>query len=534
MRSVGVQAAAALVAAAAVLLVQGPSLAQEADLGLLVSYSFDEERLDSGPDTFSVFESSKGTVNLTSHYRLSGYTAIEIRDVRGDHEFPELQGYFPVRDSGRLWAHFALLLTDPREELNIALAGPQWFRLGKDGIAFWLTTRDGYLTHVSDSIPKKIFQPRPFVWYHVDLEIDLEGGVYDLRIEEEGSSEPVVELLDQQNAASQPGSAVDKFSFIGDRGQDTSNVVYYVDDVALAVGERVEMEPLVAPGRRRLFVDQLDDLRDEGLASCLPARDLADYGVTPELARRLGEGGAAASLAALTRLGEESSSDPAVEPLVRAHRAWSQGCRHLARGEIEAAVAALETAVDLVETSRVYEAAFALALAHAGEVTRADEWLSWLEEEWLDDPRLPALVARMAVAKGDAEGARARLATEAYAHLDGSRSGLSRRGGELSSLEYYALLLWLADFDEAQSFALAMAARFEPPDGEPGRWLERAGDAAFHAGAYGEALDFYERVLSGRASDRVLLKLSDVHFRRGDLDAERELREAIYGSLSFD
>ena len=51
--------------------------------------------------------------------------------------------------------------------------------------------------------------------------------------------------------------------------------------------------------------------------------------------------------------------------------------------------------------------------------------------------------------------------------------------------EYYALLLWLADFDEAQSFALAMAARFEPPDGEPGRWLERARSLVAQLARYG-------------------------------------------------
>ena len=35
----------------------------------------------------------------------------------------------------------------PRQELNIALAGPRFFQMEKDGIAFWLGTRDGGLVH---------------------------------------------------------------------------------------------------------------------------------------------------------------------------------------------------------------------------------------------------------------------------------------------------------------------------------------------------------------------------------------------------
>ena len=50
--------------------------------------------------------------------------------MAGDHDFPELQGFFPERRDGRLAFHFALLTTDPRQELNVALAGPGWFQPG--------------------------------------------------------------------------------------------------------------------------------------------------------------------------------------------------------------------------------------------------------------------------------------------------------------------------------------------------------------------------------------------------------------------
>jgi hypothetical protein len=94
--------------------------------------------VETGPDTFAVFERSKGSVKLSSAYRFSGYRSVELRDVVGDHDFPELQGYFPARRNGRLFAHFALLTTDAGDILNVALAGPKWFTLAKDGIGFWL------------------------------------------------------------------------------------------------------------------------------------------------------------------------------------------------------------------------------------------------------------------------------------------------------------------------------------------------------------------------------------------------------------
>src|SRR5207247_2698175 len=88
---------------------------------VLVSYSFDDGDLDSGPDTFSVFTHAKGTVNLSLASHLSGYRSVEIRDVASDGDFPELQGYFHPRDKGKGFLHFALLIATPYEELNIAM-----------------------------------------------------------------------------------------------------------------------------------------------------------------------------------------------------------------------------------------------------------------------------------------------------------------------------------------------------------------------------------------------------------------------------
>jgi hypothetical protein len=250
--------------------------------GLLVRYSFDDGLTDTGPDTFAVFQNAKGHVRLSSEFRSSGYRSIELRDVAGDGDFPELQGYFPERKSGNLYFHFAMLIANPDQPLNVALAGPSHFSLTEDGIAFWLKTRAGMLYHVSDSIPKKLFRVEPFVWYAVDARLDLTRGTYDLTIRKEGAAEPVVALKEQPNSANAPGSSVDKFSFVGSVFEDDSDVTFYVDDVTLGTDEKVTLGPFVAPGRRKLFIDRWRETRALMLKNpgCPPVLSFEDFGLT--------------------------------------------------------------------------------------------------------------------------------------------------------------------------------------------------------------------------------------------------------------
>jgi hypothetical protein len=228
---------------------------------ILASYTFDEGVDPAGPDTFRVFERSKGAVTRTTHFRFSGEYSVELRDVGGNGDFPELLGYFERRDAGQMFVHFAFLVVDPEQSFNLALIGGEWFRLKKDGFAFWLFSREGYLTHMSDSIPKRLMSLEAFTWYVVDLLYDIDQGTYSLLIEQEGRTQPAVALRDQPNASNQPGSAVDKFSFVSDPFDDISNVVYYVDDIVIGAGEEVELPHFVAPGRRKLFVEH--DLRQQ-------------------------------------------------------------------------------------------------------------------------------------------------------------------------------------------------------------------------------------------------------------------------------
>lgn len=226
----------------------------EKNFSTLAEYGFEGRLPDAGPDTFRVFELARGRVTAVDWVRFRGARSVEIRDVALDGDFPELQGYFEARRTGQLVLHFAFLTATPNELWNAALAGPSGFSLEPDGLALWLGGRDGWLVHVSDSIPKRIVEIEPFTWYLVDVFYDVAKGRYDLAVRKEGGA-LLASLGDQPNVTRRPGTAVDKFSFIGDRGEDLSNVVYYVDDLVIGAEERLAKPKLVAPGRRALFLE---------------------------------------------------------------------------------------------------------------------------------------------------------------------------------------------------------------------------------------------------------------------------------------
>jgi hypothetical protein len=247
----------------------------------LIQYSFDDGLTDTGPDTFAVYQHAKGHVRLSQEFRYSGYRSIELRDVADDGDFPELQGYFPERKSGVLFFHFAMLVANPDQQLNVALAGPGHFFLKPNGMGFWLKTIDGVLHHVSDSIPKKLFPVEPFTWYVIDARLDLTRGTYDLTIRKERTPAPIVTLTNQPNPVNMAGSSVDKFSFVGSVFEDNSNVTFFVDDVLFGTDEKIVLGPFVAPGRRKLFIDRWRETRTLMLKNpgCPPVLSAADFGL---------------------------------------------------------------------------------------------------------------------------------------------------------------------------------------------------------------------------------------------------------------
>ena len=328
--------------------------------------------------------------------------------MAGDGAFPELQGYFPAIAAGTLHAHFALLTTTPREEFNVALAGPAWFRLARNGIGFWLSARDGFLLHTSDSIPKKLFALEAFTWYVVDVTYRVEAGTYDLTIRQEGKSSPLVRLENQPNAANQPGSTVDKFSFVGDVEDDVSEVVYFVDDVVIGTDQRISLLPFVAPGRRRLFVDGL--LRDRSLLTgrpvCLPFAEPRDLGADASDLAALRKTGA---LERLEKLAAGRGATPHARPsglsdrlagLLESASEWRDGCVALERSEPDRALALFESAFAR-SGGRIYRLSAALALAALGRVAGADEALGESSPEWAGDTRYTLALAILGAARGD-------------------------------------------------------------------------------------------------------------------------------------
>jgi tetratricopeptide (TPR) repeat protein len=531
-----------LIGVALLLAVAAGAFAREDPPGVLVRYSFDDDLVETGPDTFAVMEHARGSVELTSAYRFSGYHAVEIRDVAGDGDFPELQGYFPERRRGRLYAHFVLLVTEPEQALNVALAGPAGFRLAGDGIAFWLRTRDGVLEHVSDSIPKKLLLPRPLTWYRVDLAYDVSRGHYDLSIAEEDDPEPRVLLHGQPNATRRPGSSVDKFSFIGDNGSDDSDVLYYVDDVVIGTDDSVTQQPFAAPGRRKFFFERFLEYRArlDARPTCLGDARPDDFGFGPREARALLKGPLGASVRADLELKPASGSVAAGEAAaelesptqrrVMALRLWAAGCRLLAAGDAAAALRQFESGADLAPEARRPRLAAVLALAGLGRFEDVDRRWATLESEWGTDPLYPVVMACLGLARGDPEEAERWLRgpAEAVAGLLAERNARERRMVE----QYFYALLWIDRAHDAERVALAAIAGLEDAGQTVTAWVERAGDAAVFLGDHSRGLGRYEEALEADPdAPRLLLKLSDLHFLLGDDEGERELRERIYGSL---
>ncbi|MCM2258082.1 MAG: hypothetical protein NDJ94_20810 [Vicinamibacteria bacterium] len=497
----------------------------------LASYSFDEE-VDTGPDTFRIFQGGRGHVAPSEAFRLSGHRSIELRDVAGDGDFPELVGFFPERRSGRLQFHFAFLVTDPAQEWNAALAGPRGFSLDPDGIAFWLQAREGRLVHVSDSIPKRLFAPEPFVWYRVDVSYRLAEGRYDLTIAREGQAEAVVALRDQPNGGAHPGSAVDKFSFVGAPFSDSSDVVYYVDDVAVWAEGAPPPGAFVAPGRRRLFVELFDlyQRRLAGKPRCLPVSAAEQIGLEGDDLRELYRRVPADALDTLLR--GDAGPRPAHAALQASGRApfealanWAEGCAALERGAVDLALRRFEQAAQGARAGDHYALHVAVALAALDRFDEADLALAAQRDPGGDDARHAVVSAFVGLARGDLDAALAAVRDPASRVASGEATALT-----FAAVQYYHVLLWRREYAAARDYARQAATR--PGAAAAALWHERGGDASLFLRDLGAAEEDY---LAARVEPArrpwVDLKLADVAFLRGDLETERLLRERHYGGL---
>lgn len=533
---------------------------------VLVRYDFDEETVETGPYTLMVFEHSAGTVELSETYRYSGYRSVEIRDVAGDGDFTELQGYFADRTAGKLFLRFALMAAEPAERFNVAFAGPAHFHQEvKHGLGVWLRALDGVMHHRTAGEDRPLFEVDAFTWYVFDLSYDIDAGTYDLTVRGEGREEPLVELFDQPNATGTPGSMIHKFSFIGDvPWRDESNAHFFVDDITVSADRPVRQRPFVAPGRRMLFVDMWDHYRRRTYKKpgCPPVLGHDDFGLTARDLQGLDRAGLLARVNAL--IDGKAKPDPIDEPvgvnerILAGIELWRQGCRKTSRCDVACREASLARAEEWLPGTKLLPMCRVMALAEKGDWAAADELFVSVYPDWHDDPRFPSIAAVLGLARGRIDDAEYELAAVPE-EVATEQAGVALRrlwSGDLDRSLVEALkqshpdswsvqlatalaaehrfyvLLWQGRHDEAALYAGRMSTRMMELGLSPGRWIERRGDASFYAGDYVIALESYRAALPAlRHPSSALLKLSDVHFKLGNLEEERAYREKIYGTL---
>jgi hypothetical protein len=508
-----------------------------ANAGELVRYSFDEETLESGPDTFAVFQNSGGSVRLSSEFKLSGHQSVELRDKANDGDFPELQGYFPVRKKGTLFVHFAIMVATEKEDFNIALAGPQWFKFRPDGMAMWFISKKGEIYLRSSHGDKFIFKLKGFVWYVFDIEYRIDAGVFDLKVSDE-RGDSVATLTSEPNAIQMPGAAVDKFSFIGDHPavgsiekRDSSSVVYYVDDIVIRDDEAEEPKAFAAPGRRKLFIDAWYEAKKEmkSTVKCFMPEPLVDLGLTSESKENLRQSG---FLDAIKKVVYQSKSLATREldsfsgdqrQLLEASQKWMLGCKAVASKTFEEAQKNFDQAAQMAPRARIFRTSKLIPLAMLGKWEEFDRLSDELRAEWREDSTYLAFLGRLSLNRKELG-----MVSDLIRDKTRSEDLKSSHGRKLAEL-YFATLLWNDKFSEALSVSKDLAAAL----GENGIWAMYRGDAAFYMGDFQDAKSWYEKVRGGPWDTYLAtLRLSDVHFKLGDLTKERQYREKIYGSLS--
>lgn len=524
--------------------------AQETSDAVLARYDFEDDELETGPYTLWIFEGAKGTVSLSSTFRHGGFRSVEIRDKAGDGDFAELQGFFSDKTAGRLYIHFAILVAKPMETMNVAFAGISHFSMLEHGLAIWFKTERGVLHHVTGGRDEPLFEVEPFTWYVFDVVYDVDRGTYDLAIAVEGEKTPIAVRRDQPNVLAIPGSSVRKFSFIGDiPGRDGSEAWFYVDDILILNDVPFNEAPFVAPGRRMLFVDIQNQyqMRLRERPGCVPVLRYDDFDLSSADLAELG--------AAPLDEGEPipESLSPFLRERLTAIREWQEGCR----GGSEA-LDRFRRASRAVPGAKIYPMSEVLALAEARRWKEADALFLSIYPVWQGDPRFPAISASIGLARGDLADAEEWLTSTAEVVRRRLRHPLIRRlwsldigPGLAEALEAefpsewpdlvstalsadlrFFVLLWQGRYAEGREYAARMTVLFRRMELPEGRWVERAGDAAFYDGEYLEARRRYEESLPLLTDPaQVYLKLSDIHFKLGDLELERFYREKIYGSL---
>ena len=197
--------------------------------------------------------------------------------------------------------------------------------------------------------------------------------------------------------------------------------------------------------------------------------------------------------------------------------AWRAGNAALNAGDAKFALAQFDQASLLAPSSRLFKMDTVMALAYLARWDEVDQRLTGIAPQWRDDPRLPATLAILGLARGNLDAVERQI-----------RDGAESSG--LMAEQYFLTLLWKGDFSLADRFAESMLARSIGKD--KSLWREHLGDAAFLTGDIERARGFYEASLAEHPRpSAVWLKLSDVYFKLGDMEKERTFRERVYGGL---
>lgn len=532
----------------------------------LVQYGFDET-LPSAKDGFLIFENTRGFVEPSSDEKFSGYKSLQIKEEPLDNGFVELQGLYGPVIAGDVLFHFAILIKNPEEELNIAIAGPEHFYMKKDGMFFWLKTLNGNLHHHADGIPKRIGKLEASTWYVVDAVLHIERGTYDLRIINSRTREVLALLKEQPNATHSPGSRISKLSFIGDL-EDRSTANYFVDDVELSIlstpldldapqeikkprfrealvgeinplGDRNYVAQAIPSSPRKGYLEEYKELKQLLFERpvCLPATSLSDFGISQKDLQ-----GVENPEEIRGAIKTDDSSIPSPESLkgvtAKTIAEWRLGCVSLAAGDYQNANLRLHRAAELSPNLALTHSALVMTALALKDRAGAELELSLLYKLWATDARLPVLLGAVTrtfdgyeqaveslkgVAQQMSESqVRQQISTLVVgddARFDELKATFKGRWkSELDDLyigqSYYFSLLFADRPREAAEFARKLITRYQEIPRAQTTWKEREADALAFAGELAQAKESYRTLLNECPSCKTArAKLADLEGR---------------------
>lgn len=510
----------------------------------LVSYNFDADVLESGPDTYQIFRHKNSKAEISESYARTGYASAHLLDEPNDHDFVEFQGYFAEQKSGFINCHFSFLITNTNTIFHMALVGKDRYALSPLGLNFWLTYDNGWLKHKSDGIPKKIFQPSTYVWYTVDATLDLSKGLYNLRITDE-SGRVQTQLENQLFASGISASySLQEFSFVGDL-KDLASTDVYLDDFKISSSHTFLQTQLKAPGRKKYFVEMWDDYHKQlvGRLKCIAVKNIEDFGIYNDEYGRLVKNNKLDVLMKLAQLQDGIGNGIAIpdDPDLIAVTFWANACHALNEKDFSKAMAYINKAIAAKPNAYMYQLT-ELLIDSANDVDFYDlsARLDVLSHE-KDDMRNQIAMAMMAFHAKKYSAADLAVGTTAFEDMDKFRKmplvdlrQLLNTHSKWGAVEqYYFAALWQQSYAQAYTVAEDMLTIFKKANIASYVWLERRGDAAFFEGDYRNALAAYDEVIkANQNSDGVLLKTADIYHIQGDAIKERVIREKIYRNFS--